>query len=73
MIEKELSFFFERFATLNFYYKQVAEEVGAGCTPFFYRYCIAPMKGEELNRVYEVEEHMGSLFMEELAKMYALN
>lgn len=35
--------------------------------PSFYRYKIHPMGGETLNRVFEVEEHVGRVFMDELA------
>lgn len=60
-------YFFTRFASLNFYYSQVASTLGGGYCPNFYRYRICPLDGTPLNRVYEVEEHVGRLFLEEAA------
>lgn len=69
LIQKELLYFFERFQTLNFYYQQVNKHLGGGVAPNFYRFKLCPQDGSELNRVYEVEEHMGRVFIEEVAEM----
>ena len=60
-------YFFEKFNTLAFYYKEVNKKLGGGHVPAFYRYKIYPMNGSPLNRVFEVEEHMGRVFIDELA------
>lgn len=49
----------QRFATLSMFYSE-ASKVTSNAVPAFYKYKIG---GEELNRVYEVEEHMGDKFM----------
>jgi len=54
---------------LNFYYQQVNKMFGGGITPSFYRFKLAPMDGSKLNRVYEVEEHVGKLLLEGVAEM----
>ena len=69
-IRQESLFFFQRFAATNFYYQQVARVVGPGYTPTFYRYKVLPLDGSPLNRVYEVEEHVGEVFLEAAAKMH---
>ena len=69
-IRDESRFFFQRFAATNFYYQQVARVVGPGYTPTFYRYKVLPLDGSPLNRVYEVEEHVGEVFLEAAAKMH---
>ena len=43
--------------------------MGGGITPNFYRFKLAPMDGPMLNRVYEVEEHVGRLLLEGVAEM----
>ena len=54
---------------MNFYYKQVNRQLGGGVAPNFYRFKLCPPDGPVLNRVYEVEEHMGRVFLEEVAEM----
>ena len=63
-------YFFERFSTLAFYYQEVNKKCGGGLVPNFYRFKIYPMNGEPLNRVYEVEEHMGRVFIDVLAEVH---
>ena len=48
----------------------MARVVGPGYTPTFYRYKVLPLDGSPLNRVYEVEEHVGEVFLEAAAKMH---
>ena len=69
-IRKETMYFFQKFASLNFYYSQVASVLGGGVCPMFYRYRICPLDGSKLNRVYEVEDHVGRLFLEEATQMH---
>lgn len=69
LVQKEILYFFEKFQTLNFYYQQVNKHLGGGVAPNFYRFKLCPQDGSELNRVYEVEEHMGRVFIEEVAEM----
>lgn len=73
LAQKEMLYFFERFSTLNFYYDEVKKKYGGGLVPSFYRFKICPMNGETLNRVYEVEEHMGRVFIDELAEVHFRN
>jgi len=68
-VRKEAMNFFEKFQSLNFYYQQVSKQFGGGITPSFYRFKLAPMDGSMLNRVYEVEEHVGKLLLEGVAEM----
>lgn len=70
LAQKEMAYFFERFCTLNFYYEEVNRKCGGGLVPSFYRFKMYPMGGETLNRVYEVEEHMGRVFIDELAEVH---
>jgi len=37
--------------------------------PNFYRFKLCPPDCPTLNRVYEIEEHMGKVFLEEVAEM----
>lgn len=39
-------------------------------TPNFYRFQMNSSDGEKLNRVFEVEEFAGKIFMEEAAQMH---
>jgi len=66
----EALYFFARFQALNFYYQQVSKQLGGGITPNFYRFRLAPTWAPMLNRVYEVEEHVGRLLLEGLAEMH---
>lgn len=67
---REQLFYFQKFQTLNFYYKQVNKTLGPGFVPNFYRFKIAPIEAPTLSRVFEVEEHVGRVFIEELAEMH---
>jgi hypothetical protein len=67
---KEIAYFFERFQALNFYYAQVNKLHGGGLAPSFYRFKLCPLEGPRLNRVFEVEEHVGRCFIEEVAEMH---
>jgi hypothetical protein len=69
-IKNEALFFFQRFSAINFYYSQVSRVIGPGFTPSFYRFKVLPMDGSKLNRVYEVEEHVGEIFLEAASKMH---
>ena len=64
---KEILHFFTKFQALNFYYQQVNKQHGGGVAPSFYRFRLAPASGPILNRVYEVEEHVGRCFIDEAA------
>lgn len=69
-IKNETLFFYVKFQSLNFYYAQVFKHLGGGFCPSFYRFRIQPMDGSKLNRVYEVEEHMGKTLLEEVARLH---
>jgi hypothetical protein len=60
--------------SLEFYYNEV-NKVSYNICPQVYRYKIKPFEmvldgDSDMNRVYEVEEHMGFHFMEELGGMH---
>jgi hypothetical protein len=67
---------FERFASLDFYYNEV-NKISFNICPSLYKFRIKPFEqviqsaseDMRINRVFEVEEHMGSNFMEQLAIM----
>jgi hypothetical protein len=67
--------YFTKFQALNLYYCEVNKHFYNTC-PAFYRFKISPLipesrpGGSLLNRVFEVEEYMGRLFIEELADMH---
>ena len=67
---KEIVHFFEKFQALNFYYSQVNKLHGGGLAPSFYRFKLCPLGGPLLNRVFEVEEHVGRCFIDEVAEMH---
>ena len=67
---KEIRHFFGKFQALNFYYQQVNKQHGGGVAPSFYRFKLSPLSGPVLNRVYEVEEHVGRCFIDEAAEMH---
>ena len=54
-----------QFSSLSLFYTE-ASKVASYVVPAFYKYKM----GGNLNRVYEVEEHMGDKFMEGLAKLH---
>ena len=54
-----------RFATTSTFYNE-ASKVGYNICPGFYKYKIT----SGLERVYEVEEHMGDTFIEGLGKLH---
>lgn len=68
--QREALHFFEKFQALNLYYQQVNQRHGGGVAPSFYRFRLCPLGGPLLNRVYEVEEHVGRCFLEEVAEMH---
>ena len=63
--------YFTKFQTLNYYYNEVNRKFYNVC-PAFYRFKICPLEPslDKLNRVYEVEEYMGKLFIEDLGNMH---
>ena len=67
---REQLYFYQKFHCLNYYYKKVAEKCGTGIVPCFYRFKMSPMNEPFLSRVYEVEEHVGRSFIEEIAEMH---
>lgn len=76
--EGEAQSLFEQFASLDYYYKE-ANKLTVNICPTIYKYRIHPFdavlqhKAHMLNRVFEVEEHMGNNFMDELAQMHQDN
>lgn len=74
-LEKLKLRYFTKFQALNMYYCEVNKHLYNVC-PAFYRYKISPLVPEGrpgsqlLNRVFEVEEYMGRLFIEEVADMH---
>jgi hypothetical protein len=69
-IRKEVLYFFTKFESLDFYYKLIDQQFGGGIAPSQYSYKLAPIDGSALNRVFEVEEHMGQMFLEGIAEMH---
>lgn len=69
-MNREQLFYFQKFNAINYYYKRVNIEQGPGLVPSYYRYKIAPLDYDELSRVYEIEEHVGRPFIDELAEMH---
>ena len=67
---EEIRYFFGKFQALNFYYEQVKKQHGGGLAPSFYNFKLSPLSGPLLNRVVEVEEHVGRAFIEEVAEMH---
>jgi len=67
---REILYFFEKFSARNFYYSQVGKQHGGGLAPSFYRFKLCPLGGPQLNRVFEVEEHVGRCFIDEVAAMH---
>lgn len=69
---------FQQFASLEFYYTEV-NKISYNICPSVYKYRISPFDSvrtkmsDSLNRVFEVQEHMGCTFMEELAFMHHEN
>ncbi|CDW75782.1 UNKNOWN [Stylonychia lemnae] len=67
--------YYTKFQGLNFYYNEVNKRYYNIC-PAFYRFKICPLIVQKardkpfLNRVYEVEEYMGKIFMEDLGNMH---
>lgn len=43
---------------------------GGGLAPSFYRFRLCPLSGPQLNRAFEVEEHVGRCFIDEVAEMH---
>lgn len=68
--DAEILHFYGKFQALNFYYAQVNRVHGGGVAPSFYRYRLAPLSGPRLNRAYEVEEHVGRGFLDEVAELH---
>lgn len=67
---REQLYFFQKFNAVNYYYKKVNLQRGPGLVPSFYRFKVAPIDVPELARVYEIEEHIGRPFIDELAEMH---
>eukprot|EP00347_Sterkiella_histriomuscorum_P005365 403356888 len=66
--------YFTKFQAQNFYYNEVNKRFYNIC-PAFYRFKICPLitkptKNDCINRVYEVEEYMGKLFIEDLSNQH---
>lgn len=55
----------KRFKSLSLFYEEASAHASDTC-PSFYRFKMT----QSLQRVYEVEEHMGGVFIEELGKMH---
>ena len=73
--KEEAEALFQQFCSLQFYYGQVNKSSCNIC-PSFYKFRIYPIDqvlnsdGDKLSRVFEVEEHMGGNYIEELAHMH---
>jgi hypothetical protein len=66
---------FEQFSSLKYYYGEV-NKISFNICPSFYKFRIHPIDQvlkhdtDKLSRVFEVEEHMGGNYIEELAHMH---
>ena len=60
---------------MNYYYNEVSKHF-YNVVPAFYRFKISPLVpagnfgSENINRVYEVEEYMGKIFIEDIANSH---